>query len=71
MDNEVGHMAYLFTFKKDIGSKRDSLVLFSQAVQGIVNYHRKDRSVNLPQDKPGGFSPFETAPQQRSLTISR
>jgi hypothetical protein len=28
-------------------------------------------TVNLPRDKPGGFSPFETAPQKRSLTISR
>jgi hypothetical protein len=38
--------------------------------KGIFTVHFRTVIVNLPQDKPGGFSPFETAPQQRSLTIS-
>jgi hypothetical protein len=28
-----------------------------------------DGFVNLPQDKPGGFSPFETAPQPESYYL--
>ena|GEM_PF-2658514 len=48
---------------------RPGVSLDAEEEAGVLE--RVSSVVNLPRDKPGGFSPFETAPQKRSLTISR